>query len=496
MNRNIRKNSIKTSAKKVASLGDGNDKILAHINPEEAMMLSKMFGHDINQHTGLPQFGNVFRKAEKSVRKVVKKVAKSAEKTVKEVIRHPLKNGLPFLVQMGANLAGIPSMFGTLGAGAAGAFSRGDGNRFPGFVSGVGKGLAFTAAAPWAASKFGADPQSLIGRITGLNQPSLMHQTGLFEGAPSTGGGIGGWSNTAEPGFIAQGLKNGFGWQGGLTGSIGKTLSSKGFNLLSGVKPGEQYEEGEEGEDTGGGRHWNDPDYGQYYNQQNLSEGNSNDPSNVKNYNGSLAKRNMDYSTNGESEDNPSVPLDIINKLFNDSKDKDSKKTLYEKMMSGIIKDSRPFEKNKNLRKKPEVKNKKNMFASGGFVSGGMSGGRDDDVEVMLPRGSHVITAPEVSMLGDGNTNNGARKLIGFEKSILGFNPGGNLMNGKGVRSFVSNGEYVLSPNTVDYLGLGNSEKGSKVIYNMRKNIRNHKATKKALPPKAKTIEDYIKGKR
>lgn len=39
------------------SMGAGKDKILAHINPEEAEELSEEHGHDINPHTGLPQFG-------------------------------------------------------------------------------------------------------------------------------------------------------------------------------------------------------------------------------------------------------------------------------------------------------------------------------------------------------------------------------------------------------------------------------------------------------
>lgn len=39
------------------NMGQGSDKVLAHINPEEAMELEGKYGGDINPHTGLPQYG-------------------------------------------------------------------------------------------------------------------------------------------------------------------------------------------------------------------------------------------------------------------------------------------------------------------------------------------------------------------------------------------------------------------------------------------------------
>lgn len=47
----------KAVAKQLAAHGHGQDKILAHINPQEAALLAKMFGGTTNPHTGLPQFG-------------------------------------------------------------------------------------------------------------------------------------------------------------------------------------------------------------------------------------------------------------------------------------------------------------------------------------------------------------------------------------------------------------------------------------------------------
>lgn len=49
--------AMPTLAEMIRGQGEGNDKILAHINPEEAEMLAQTSGGDINPITGLPQFG-------------------------------------------------------------------------------------------------------------------------------------------------------------------------------------------------------------------------------------------------------------------------------------------------------------------------------------------------------------------------------------------------------------------------------------------------------
>src|SRR5579885_1822520 len=42
---------------RIANAGQGRDKVLAHINPEEAELLARIAGVSINPKTGLPQFG-------------------------------------------------------------------------------------------------------------------------------------------------------------------------------------------------------------------------------------------------------------------------------------------------------------------------------------------------------------------------------------------------------------------------------------------------------
>ena len=77
------------------------------------------------------------------------------------------------------------------------------------------------------------------------------------------------------------------------------------------------------------------------------------------------------------------------------------------------------------------------------YIKGGMSGGQDDNVNAMLSDGEYVMDADVVAALGDGNSDEGARKLD-----------------------------------------------------KMRENIRRHKrsASPKSIPPKAKNPEQYLKG--
>jgi len=48
---------MRTDSERVRREGAGRDKVLAHITPEEAALLARLYGYDINPKTGLPQFG-------------------------------------------------------------------------------------------------------------------------------------------------------------------------------------------------------------------------------------------------------------------------------------------------------------------------------------------------------------------------------------------------------------------------------------------------------
>lgn len=57
----------------------------------------------------------------------------------------------------------------------------------------------------------------------------------------------------------------------------------------------------------------------------------------------------------------------------------------------------------------------------------------------------------------------------------------------------VSHGEFVLPADVVADIGDGNSEAGAKAFHNLIKNVRMHKGRKNKLPPKAKSLNSYMR---
>jgi hypothetical protein len=60
----------------------------------------------------------------------------------------------------------------------------------------------------------------------------------------------------------------------------------------------------------------------------------------------------------------------------------------------------------------------------------------------------------------------------------------------------LSSGEYVMDADIVSALGDGNNDAGAKILDKFRENIRKHKrgAAVKDIPPKAKPVQQYLKG--
>lgn len=148
---------------------------------------------------------------------------------------------------------------------------------------------------------------------------------------------------------------------------------------------------------------------------------------------------------------------------------------------------------------------KTKTFAQGGLVNHkhlghiklSNTGGQADDIRMRIPEGSYVANATDLSLLGDGSTDNGVKKIMEFESKFArsgihkpydGDRP---LIDAK-----VSNDEYVISPSTIDALGKGDNKKGAKIMDKMRNNLRKQKGVKAILPPKTKDIHSYMKGGR
>ncbi len=129
-----------------------------------------------------------------------------------------------------------------------------------------------------------------------------------------------------------------------------------------------------------------------------------------------------------------------------------------------------------------------------GHIKEGNTGGQDDDIEGLLLPKSYVMNATDVSLMGDGSTDNGIKKFTDYQKSLL---KGGGIvrnhgLHAKGVRARVSNDEFIFVPEAVKRLGKGSVSRGVKKFDAMRDNLRKHKGVKDILPPKAKKINDYM----
>jgi len=155
-----------------------------------------------------------------------------------------------------------------------------------------------------------------------------------------------------------------------------------------------------------------------------------------------------------------------------------------------------------------EDANPETQFARGGHAVGGYShhddymdggyvdddtGGVDDKVKTSIPEGSYVMDATTVSLLGDGNSDNGKVKIKKLEEDL----PVSSYMpyhsKPRPIKAFLSGGEAVIKPAAVTAMGKGSNKKGAKELDKLRKNLRKQKGVHKLLPPKSKKITSYLK---
>jgi hypothetical protein len=113
-------------AREMAAMGRNGDTMLAHITPQEAMMLQRMGGSGtINPYTGLPEFflKKLFRGVGKAIKSVGKAVKKFAKSTVGRIVLSVALGAF-----LGPMATGFLSGMGvTVGAAAATGISAGIG---------------------------------------------------------------------------------------------------------------------------------------------------------------------------------------------------------------------------------------------------------------------------------------------------------------------------------------------------------------------------------
>lgn len=142
--------NLKNLTSEIASKGRGSDTILAHINPQEAMLLKMLGGSGtINPITGLPEFG-FLKKVVKTVTKPFKAVAKPVVKALGGGTLGAIGGaGLGYLLAPFTGGLSIPASMGIgggLGGAAGAAISGKDPLKYGlmglggGYLGGVGLG--------------------------------------------------------------------------------------------------------------------------------------------------------------------------------------------------------------------------------------------------------------------------------------------------------------------------------------------------------------------
>jgi len=374
----------------MSQLGQGEDKILAHINPEEADFLAKTSGGTINPYTGLPQFGfgNFFKKI----------IGPALGAVVGTMIGGPM-GGAALGSVLGGGAGGmfghpnnrlgfgggalVPLAFHTLGGpmgipGAAGL--GGVTSQMGSLFSGLGNltnplmgGAGGAAGAGGATSSVPVYNSSVLGKVfDGGSIPSSFLSKGSSGlGSFFGGGGAGGAGGGAGKGGIFGGLGSLFGGGGGAGGAGGGLID----NLLLGTAiagtlgrketpptPSEEYKELQKPQWRPEQYELNAPDIERTYH---------------------------------------APPADYV---------------------PGISPEHEYFTYKEKGKKKPLELN------HGGYLNGDTDG-HADKIRANLSDGEYVISADVVAGIGNGNNRNGAKKLdllqnnVRRHKATKGFPP-------------------------------------------------------------------------
>lgn len=449
-----RLNNPKALAERLRTKGEGQDKILAHINPKEAEMLAGSQGMGFNDDTGLPQFGglsHLFRKLRHS------KFARKA---------------LPILGSVIGSAIGGPG-----GAVAGGALGKSLAHKNPlkGAAQGAIMGGVYGLAAPAIGNAMGISSTSGIGNALSLSGTPGLHRLGL-EGLAGMGAGhaaiAGAGANQVmnRPEEAPKEMPQEEGLWGSLKG-LGKDASDLvggPLNLgLLGLTGMGMYQ---------GSKKKKGQDHEQSIREKMGEEG----IEDIHKPWAPIRKEKMIYR---EPPAGYRPGIDPQWKYYM-TIDPDTGQDLYA-AKGGYI--------------EGEGHDGNEYAALGGYIHGDTSA-QADDIDMTLQDGDYIMNGTDVSLLGDGNSLAGANALKQFEADIdhlpapKRFDRKASGGQAGGIPAKVSAGEYRIPAEKVAKLGGGNPKKGAKKLDTLRKNLRKHKGVKKILPPKSKPVQSYMKG--
>ena len=478
----MKKTSAKNSGLRHAATmlkrhSQGNDTILAHISPEEARYMEEHFGSDINPHTGLPQyglfsrlFGRRHRHEAPSYQQPMQQNEAPQEqhrsrgffKRLERGLRRPFKMLAPIAGSLVGGMLGGPA--GAIAGGALGGGLTSRHHMVDHALGGAALGLGHGLISPMIGRGLGLNPDSMLGRASMMGADSLGEQLGLGGAGAAGLGSLFGGGNGSGSGEGSNSTQSGMGGLGGALsalGGLGGTGSLLDTALLATTVAG-----------TLGARS-RVPELGTTGNET-LQQA-----------------MQQNRHTWGPEDQAPATPP-----VHQREQAKFPPKAYRGSQWKFF---PTPEEQEEQLRRvNAEIAEPgyESRYAKGGSVEGyydGNDGGQDDTIPVDLPEKSYIMDATTVSLVGDGNSKHGARKIKklvdNFEKTgfVKDYKPSRN------IKAMVSDGELYLSPKEVAAAGGGSIDKGVKTLDKFRKNIRKHKGVKKFLPPKSKPLNQYLR---
>jgi hypothetical protein len=434
----MKMNKVKKAANLVKKKGQRGDSILAHINPEEAMLLNHHFGGDINPETGLPQYGLFKGGLFKSIGNIFGSKGGGGG---------GFKKILPVAGTLIGGFFGGPA--GAVAGGALGGALSSKDHRLDHALGGAALGLGHGFFSPSIGKSFGLEPGSFLGKTAMMGSPSLGSSLGFSGlGGATRGGAFKDLIGLGMQGKYGVGVGDaaGGGGLGGILGGGGLLNTALlatflGGNLMGSKKKKTNTPENETLQQAiQRNRHDWGPDE-QWF------------PKVKKQNPPQFPPRNY-HGTNWNFFPTPEQQEEQLRRV------------------------------NEELAQQ--------RFARGGVVKGyykGKDGGQSDKRPVKLRPKSFIMNATDVSLLGDGNSENGAHVLREWVSS---FRKGGPVKDtSPRINALVSDGEFEISPEEVVAIGGGSFDKGVKTINTLRKNLRKHKGATKFLPPKSKSLDNY-----
>lgn len=370
---------------------------------------------------------------------------------VEKAFRKPFKMVAPVAGSIVGGMLGGPA--GAIAGGALGGGLTSRNHMLDHALGGAAVGLGHSLLSPMLGQSFGLDPNSMLGKASMMGMPSLGGQMGLGTAGLSGASRFFGGSQAGSP---EVGAGNGLGGLGGL-GLSGSGLLDTALlaTTAAGVLKGRA----------------NMPAYGSPENETIHQAMQRNRP-----VWGPEDAYRAPVQENKQAKFPPKGYRKSKWKFFPSPEEQEAQ------LLEAQTEMAEPgYER---------------RYAKGGQVKGyydGEDGGQSDKIPVNLPEKSYIMDATTVSLVGDGNSKHGARKIkklvSDFERSgvVRDYKPSRN------IKAMVSDGELYLSPKEVAAAGGGSIDKGVKNLDKFRKNLRKHKGVKKFLPPKSKPLTQYLR---